>query len=301
METVYPLTWMDVKAKASDIAKNIATKKIVGTRRIYGIPRGGIFAAQAVEEALSILKVDSFLLESPGQADVFVDDIIDSGKTREKYYQKYPSVPFYALVEKKNIPNLQDKWVSFPWERMTVESGPEDNIRRILEYIGENPNREGLLETPKRVIRSYDTLFGGYKQDPKDIMKVFEDGACDELVLLKNIPFHSCCEHHILPFSGVGHIAYVPNGKVIGVSKLSRLLDIYARRLQIQERIGQQVVNDLMTYLKPKGAACVLAAEHSCMICRGVQKQGSIMVTSSLKGIFLDNIQTRNEFLSMIR
>jgi len=121
------------------------------------------------------------------------------------------------------------------------------------------------------------------------------------MVLLKEVEFTSFCEHHILPFFGKAHIAYIPNGKVIGISKLARILEIYARRLQIQERIGQQVTDCLMKYLKPKGAACVLEAQHACMICRGVQKQNSVMMTSSLTGVFLEHAQTRSEFFSMIK
>ena len=125
------------------------------------------------------------------------------------------------------------------------------NIVELLEYIGEDPNREGLQETPKRVIKSFSKLYEGYSQSPKDIMKVFQDGACDEMVLLKDIELYSTCEHHMLPFFGKAHIAYIPNKKVIGVSKLARLLEIYSRRLQIQERIGDQVTTALMENLNP--------------------------------------------------
>jgi GTP cyclohydrolase I len=242
------------------------------------------------------------LCEKPEDATVFVDDIVDKGNTRHRFNSLYGNKPFYALVDKTTPEcDCQGSWVSFPWERMNNEDAPTENIVRLLQYIGEDPTREGLKETPNRVIRSYETLFGGYKQDPKDVMKVFEDGACDEMVLLKGIPFTSCCEHHMLPFLGRAHIAYIPNGKVIGVSKLARILEIYARRLQIQERIGQQITQCLMEYLKPKGAACILEATHLCMACRGVQKQDSVMITSSLRGAFLDEAMTRSEFMSMIR
>jgi GTP cyclohydrolase I len=240
------------------------------------------------------------MTEDAYAADIFIDDIIDSGATKKRYEEKHPCIPFYAIVNKKEE-GLLGTWVSFPWEEMTEENGPVENIRRLLEYIGENPDREGLKETPNRVIRSYDTLYGGYKQKPKDVMKVFEEGACDEMVLLKNIHFSSTCEHHMLPFTGRASIAYIPDGKVIGVSKLARILEIYARRLQIQERIGSQVTDCLMKYLKPKGAACVLEATHGCMVCRGVQKQDSVMVTSSLTGIFLDYPQTRSELFALIQ
>lgn len=175
----------------------------------------------------------------------------------------------------------------------------ESAIRTVLQFIGEDPTREGLQETPSRVLKSYREIFGGYGVDPASVFKVFEDGACDEMVVLKDIEFWSTCEHHIQPFYGKAHIAYIPNGKVIGVSKLARLLDVFSRRLQIQERICQQVTEALMEHLQPKGAACVLEARHLCMTCRGVGKQNSVMVTSSLKGEFLLP-EVRQEFLSFI-
>ncbi len=306
METIN-LTWAEVDSRAKAVSEALTKQSYVQTHShfyIYGIPRGGIYAALYVKHFLErSLRKRVFLVENPREANVFIDDIEDTGSTRKKYFDLYyagsQNHPFHVLVNKPH--EFPYKWVVFPWERMGNESGPEDNVVRLLEYIGEDPKREGLLETPKRVIRSYDTLFAGYKQNPEDVIKVFEDGACDEMVLLRDISFTSFCEHHMLPFAGKAHIAYIPNGKVIGVSKLARILEIYARRLQIQERIGQQVTDCLMTYLKPKGAACVLEATHQCMTCRGVQKSDSIMVTSSLRGIFLDNFQTRNEFLSMVR
>ncbi|GAG88950.1 unnamed protein product, partial [marine sediment metagenome] len=142
--------------------------------------------------------------------------------------------------------------------------------------------REGLKETPKRVSKSFAKLYGGYAMKASDHMKTFSDGVCDEMVIVKDIEFFSTCEHHMLPFFGRAHIAYIPNKKVIGVSKLVRILEVYARRLQIQERICQQVTEALDTNLSPLGSACVLEAQHFCMTARGVEKQHSIMVTSSL-------------------
>lgn len=176
----------------------------------------------------------------------------------------------------------------------------QDAVREILKYIGEDPNREGLRDTPLRVQRSFRELFVGYSQDPADVIRVFEDGACDELVLLKNAEFFSYCEHHMQPFIGKAHIAYIPDGRVIGVSKLARILDIYARRLQIQERLTVQVTAALDLHLKPKGSACILEATHFCMVCRGVQKQHSKLVTSSLTGVFRQP-GARSEFFQLIR
>jgi GTP cyclohydrolase I len=144
-------------------------------------------------------------------------------------------------------------------------------------------------------------MFAGYKQDPAALLKVFEDGACDQMVVLRDIEFYSTCEHHMLPFFGRAHIGYLPQGKVVGISKLARLLEVFARRLQIQERIGQQVTAALQEHLKPLGCGCVLEAQHLCMTSRGVQKQDSVMVTSSMLGQFRSDPAVREEFMKIIR
>jgi len=300
MPTVKNLSWADVHSLGVSLCEKIldcldhTTEEV----KIYPVPRGGIYVAIMLQHLINAEEqIDNWtIVESASEATIFVDDIIDTGSTMQYYERKYSHIPFFALVLKED-----NEWVSFPWERMTKDNGPVDNVRRLLEYIGEDPKREGLVETPKRVIRSYETLFGGYKQKPEDVLKIFEDGACNEMVLLKDVEFTSFCEHHILPFFGKAHIAYIPDGRVIGISKLARILEIYARRLQIQERIGQQITDCLMKFLKPKGAACVLEAQHACMVCRGVQKQNSVMMTSSLTGVFLEHVQTRSEFFSMIK
>lgn len=181
------------------------------------------------------------------------------------------------------------------------ESRAEDAIRDLLEYIGEDPNREGLQETPARVVKSYKELFSGYGQDPTSIMKVFEDGACDEMVVVKDIEFWSCCEHHMLPFFGKAHIGYLPDKRIIGLSKLGRLLEIYSKRLQVQERLTTQITKAIDEHLRPRGSACVIEAKHLCMVCRGVQKQNSVMITSSLTGAFKSDQATRSEFFNLIR
>lgn len=175
-------------------------------------------------------------------------------------------------------------------------------LRTILKAIGEDPDREGLLETPERVIRSWSEIFSGYAQDPDEILATtFEEvESYDELVLLKNVPFHSTCEHHMLGFDGLAHVAYLPSRKVVGLSKLARLVDCFARRLQIQERLTRQIVQALMDHLQPRGAAVVIEASHGCMVCRGVKKEGARMVTSAYEGALRDP-QYRGEFLTLIR
>lgn len=176
-----------------------------------------------------------------------------------------------------------------------------DTIKDILLSVGEDPTREGLLDTPKRVVKSWNELYKGYNQKAEDILTVFSSDGYDQIVLLKDIEVYSMCEHHMLPFIGKAHVAYIPDKKIVGISKLARLVDIYARRLQIQERIGQQVTDDLMRLLNPRGAACIIEAQHLCMLMRGVNKQNSVMVTSSLKGVFLTDFSAKEELLKLIK
>lgn len=176
----------------------------------------------------------------------------------------------------------------------------ENAVKEILEAIGEDPNREGLKGTPVRVANMYAELLGGLEIDPKNNLKVFHENY-DEIVLLRDIPFYSVCEHHMMPFIGKAHIAYLPRGKVLGVSKLARTLDCFARRLQLQERLTAQVADFLMENLKPEGVAVVLEASHGCMTVRGVKKPGAEMVTSALRGIFKKDPRSRSEVLSLLR
>jgi GTP cyclohydrolase I len=176
-----------------------------------------------------------------------------------------------------------------------------DAVKTLIRYVGDDPNREGLLETPDRVARAYRELFAGYGQDPAKLLKTFTDGVCDEMVVLRGVQFFSTCEHHMMPFYGVAHIGYLPNGRIVGLSKLARLVEVYSRRLQVQERLTTQITSALAEHLKPLGAGCVVQATHSCMSCRGVLKQDAIMVTSSLVGAFKDDSRTRSEFLGLIQ
>lgn len=178
------------------------------------------------------------------------------------------------------------------------------SIKDILVYLGEDPNREGLVDTPKRVLKSYSKLFGGYSMDPKEILKTGFTEMSDEMILLKNIEFYSTCEHHMLPFFGKIHVAYIPSQKegqcrVVGISKLARLVECFARRLQIQERLVNQIADAIETNLGASGVMVVAEAQHMCMTSRGVEKQDSIMVTSALRGVF-KKPETRNEFLTLI-
>lgn len=182
------------------------------------------------------------------------------------------------------------------------EEQTREIVKGFLVAIGEDPNREGLLDTPKRVVKSWKELYSGYKLDPKEILSTcFEDGACDEMVILKDIEFCSMCEHHVLPFRGTAHVAYIPSGKVVGLSKLARLVDCFAKRLQIQEKMTQQIAKSIEEVLQPKGVAVVVEAHHQCMSCRGVGKNSTTMITSSMLGVFREKVEARTEFLSLIK
>jgi GTP cyclohydrolase I len=176
----------------------------------------------------------------------------------------------------------------------------ERAVREILLAVGEDPDREGLLKTPSRVARAYGEMLAGLREDPKHHLKTVFNERYDEVVLLRDIPFHSLCEHHLLPFRGRAHVAYLPDGKVVGLSKLARLVEGYARRPQVQERLTTQIADAIMEELSPTGAACVIEAVHTCMTIRGAKKPGSVMVTSALRGIFKENPASRAEILSLI-
>jgi GTP cyclohydrolase I len=176
----------------------------------------------------------------------------------------------------------------------------EELVRDILKTIGEDPDREGLLDTPKRVVKSWETLFGGYNQRPEDVLKTTFTIDCDEMVICKDIEFYSTCEHHMLPFFGKCHIGYIPKSKVVGLSKLARLLEIYSRRLQIQEQLTNQIADSLMNVLKPIGVGVIIEAKHFCMMCRGINKKNSSMITSAIRGIF-QNSTVKNEFHTLIK
>jgi GTP cyclohydrolase I len=177
-----------------------------------------------------------------------------------------------------------------------------EEIRSILAQIGEDPNRDGLRNTPERVDRALRFLTGGYQMNVDEVVnKALFDVAYDEMVIVRDIELFSLCEHHLLPFFGKCHVGYIPNGRVIGLSKIPRLVDMYARRLQVQERLTTQIAETINQKIHPRGVAVVIEAQHLCMIMRGVEKQNSRAVTSSMHGVFKENQNTRNEFLNLVR
>lgn len=182
-----------------------------------------------------------------------------------------------------------------------VLNGIESSVHSILTEIGENPEREGLLRTPHRVAKAYEFLTSGYRQDIHKVLNeaIFEE-TYNEMVIVRDIDVFSLCEHHLLPFYGRAHVAYIPNGKIVGLSKLPRIVDMYAKRLQVQERLTQQIAQTLFDVLQPDGVAVVIEARHMCMMMRGVEKQNSLATTSAMLGIFEREQKTRAEFLNLI-
>ena len=177
----------------------------------------------------------------------------------------------------------------------------EDLVKTLLTEIGEDPAREGLLSTPKRVAKAYEFLTKGYIKDIDEVLnKAIFNERYDEMVLVKNIDFFSMCEHHLLPFYGKVHVAYIPNGKIVGLSKIPRIVEVFARRLQVQERMTQQIADTIEKYLQPNGVAVVSEAFHMCMMMRGVEKQNSSATASAMHGVFQDDARTRMEFLDLI-
>ena len=184
---------------------------------------------------------------------------------------------------------------------MVDRTEAENAVRTLLQYLESDPNREGLLDTPKRVIDSWDEVFSGYTTNAETILQAtFNAEGYDGIVLLSNIEFHSTCEHHLQPFNGKAHVAYIPVERIVGISKLARIVDHHALRLQNQERITNNVANDLVEHLNPLGAAVIIQASHGCMRCRGVRKQNAIMTTSAMRGVFFDKQEARNELMQLI-
>lgn len=298
------LTHADVQALAHRTAESIRQYQQGGSNpnaalRAYAVPRGGVPAAYLLQGLVGF-----HITSDPADADIFIDDLIDSGSTCERYCDEYPGKPFFALIDKRegDVAHV-GQWVVFPWE--VTDEGADDSgtdvITRLLQLIGEDANREGLSETPARVVKAWKHWCSGYGKDAGKLLKVFEDGAekYDQMVIVKDIPIYSHCEHHLAAIIGTASIAYIPNGKIVGLSKLSRLADMFARRLQVQERLTDQIADALVEHLQPVGVGVIIKARHLCMESRGVCQQGHHTVTTALRGAIKDEAQTRSEFLRL--
>jgi GTP cyclohydrolase I len=185
---------------------------------------------------------------------------------------------------------------------MTTRDEAEEAVKTLLGYIENDPSREGLEDTPSRVINSWDEIFAGYHQSSEQVLSsTFNGEGYDGIVLLKDIEFHSTCEHHLQPFTGSAHVAYIPTDRIVGISKLARIVDLHSRRLQNQERITKNVADDLEEHLSPLGCAVIIEASHGCMQCRGVKKLNATMTTSSMRGVFFDRSEARSELMRLIK
>mgnify|MGYP003624444392 CR=1 FL=1 len=274
------ITWKQVYYRLNQTIKDLPKHT-----KYYGVPRGGQIVAGMTGNAVDTIE----------EADYIIDDLIDSGTTKQQY--KKHNKPFIALIDKRI--ELQGEWLVFPWELQNEDTQEtvEDNVTRLLQYFGEDVNREGLQETPKRFVK----FFNEFLNPPKWNCTTFEGEGYDEMIIQTNIPFHSLCEHHIAPFFGTGTIAYIPNKKIVGLSKLARTLETYSRRLQNQERITMQVAEFLYKELEPIGVAVQLTAKHMCMEMRGVKKHNTYTTTTKLIGVFKSDQSARQEFLNAIK
>lgn len=277
------LTWDDFFELLIPVQDKITTDDIV-----FGIPKGGMIVSNFLECKKT---------HDPNEATVIVDDIVDSGRTKKLHIENFPKARFITVVDKQ-VGTKYDGYIVFPWEE--AEEDAEHTVAKMIEHLGDNPTREGLLDTPKRVVKSWKTLYGGYNQKPEEVLKTNFSVACDEMIISKDIEFYSTCEHHMLPFFGKAHIAYIPRSNVVGLSKLSRLLEVYARRLQIQERLTNQIADGIMNVMNPLGAGVIIEAKHFCMVCRGVQKKNSTMITSAIRGLF-KSAEVKNEFHNLCK
>jgi len=261
--------------------------------KVYGVPRAGQILAGLLASRGMVPT------EDPDEADAIVDDIIDSGRTLSNWVERYPSKPFLALVDKRDMIGSDPRpYIVFPWEYpdQHVKDG-QQAVVRLLEALGEDPNREGLRDTPRRVFKAYQELTEGIDLDAGEILSTVFDEKHDQMIVVRNVGFWSLCEHHLLPFSGDATVAYVPRGKVVGLSKIARLVRCFAARLQIQERMTEQIAEELQRHLDPLGVGVVIRANHTCMAMRGIRATGE-MLTSALRGVFMQP-EVRAEFLGL--
>lgn len=285
------ITWFEAEREAATLAERWRGIDLAG---VYGIPAGGVPVALIVSHLL-----DLPMLEAPVKGCLVVDDLVDTGKTfadypghRDALYRK-PWSPLDIAPDA----TLVEEWIAFPWEKQ--DGAPEDGIIRLLQYIGEDPTREGLHDTPKRVIKAFKEMTGGYRLNAEDILATQFNEAYDQMIVLHSIEFVSLCEHHLQPFRGHAAVGYIPQGKIVGLSKLARLVDMYARRLQVQERMTEQIKQAIVDHLDPLGAAVYIEAHHSCMGNRGIRKHEGRMVTQALHGAMRDDGAARDEFMRL--
>ena len=290
---MYQVTWEDLEVEADRIADTWRGK----VSAVYGIPTGGVPLALMVASRIGVPMANDWHI---GSAILVVDDLIDTGRTMSKYGgSTFRDAAFrkpYSPIALAPRARVMDEWLWFPWEH--DKGDPEDAVVRMLQFINEDPTRDGLQETPRRVVKALKEMTVGYDTDINKILGVTFDVDCDEMIVVRDIPFSSLCEHHMLPFTGTATVGYVPGKRVVGLSKIARLVDAYAKRLQVQERLTSQIADAMVEHLKPKGVGVVIKGQHSCMSLRGVGKAG-VMMTSALRGVMRDKPEARAEFLNL--
>ncbi len=289
------ITWDRFHSDCRQLADRY--RRLAKVTKVYGVPTGGCFVAQQL-----IARDDCFrMVGSAMEADLIVDDLVDSGRTMDQYKGAFVKAAVYRKPWSPQVDATVatiDGWIKLPWE---TDHGPEDAVVRLLQYIGEDPRRDGLKDTPKRVLKAMREMTEGLREDPAQILERRFELGHDELVVLRDIPFNSICEHHLLGFTGTAAVAYVPNGsQVVGLSKLARLVLCFAKRPQVQERMAGQIVDSVMKHLEPAGAACVIKAGHSCLACRGAKLPGAQFVTSALRGVLKTDVSARAELMALI-
>lgn len=302
----FKVTWEEVQNKVDIWVESIISEYDM----VVGVSRGGIIPAYmlANKVGMPVRVVEPFveggLKEFKGKKILMVDDIEDTGATLRFFGEqahKYELADFVSrVIVKKNKDG--EVWYVFPWETESdTVGGREQATVAILRSIGENPMREGLVDTPKRVAKMWGELTAGYNQKPADVLKTtFSKGEYDEIIVLRNIPFHSLCEHHLLVFSGEANFGYIPDKKIVGLSKLARLVEVFSRRLQIQEKMTVEIAKAFEEHLQPKAVGLVIDATHMCMVTRGIKKENAIMTTSYLGGAFREKPEARAEFFKLI-
>ena len=305
------VTWEDVGTAVRDWARTLAS--LGAFDFVVGISRGGIVPGFMLSQMMKLcfVVVDPFveggLKEFASKRIIMIDDIEDTGATLSFFGEqatKYKLADFVPrVIVRKPEEELNKVWYIFPWETETdTAGGREQATVAILRSIGENPMREGLVDTPKRVAKLWGDLTAGYQQKPEEIMRTdFSSEKYDEMIVLKDIRYFSTCEHHLLPFYGKVHFAYIPDKKIVGVSKIIRLIDVFSRRLQVQERMTMQIGQTFEEIVKPKGVGIVVEGLHLCMMLRGVKRENPMMKTSYLGGALRNKPEAREEFLKLIK
>lgn len=263
------ISWSEIIQRVNQLDK---------TKKYYGVPRGGQYISAMLNP-----------VDTPEEADIIIDDLIDSGETKERYLKQYPDKEFIGIFDKAK--ELQGKWLIFPWEKNDEKEDIESHMRRVIQYF-DDANREGLVDTPKRYIK----FLKEFTNPEPFNFTTFQNEGNDQMITQSNIHFYSLCEHHLAPFFGTAKVSYIPKDRIVGLSKLARTVDYYARRFQNQERITEQIAQRLMDELDPLGVGVQIEAHHLCMSMRGIKKPDAKTQTTALKGVY-KNEKVKQEFL----